>query len=276
MAPEQPQMSREGLARLFRSLDGHLRCLPSWASSGVRAVWLGLLDADDLNAITRASYESGTGFESAEFNLRQGLWPWEETAFRGQFPTPRRLLVAGAGGGREAFALAREGHAITAFDSTPALVVACRRHATSSGLNVEVLQAEPDAVPEGTGRFEGLVIGRGCYHHIPGRARRVAFLRACHAHLNPGSPMVLLDFHERSHAARGPRRIQRIAGAIRWLRRSPERVELGDWLTCGWQHAFTQTEMEAELIAGGFRPLQYLQSPFGPGSHLAHALGQAV
>ena len=47
-----------------------------------RAVWLGLLDADDLNGVTWAYYIGKSGFEEEDFNIHQGLWPWETDAVR--------------------------------------------------------------------------------------------------------------------------------------------------------------------------------------------------
>ncbi len=47
----------------------------------------------------------------------QGLAPFEEQAIARHFPAPRgTLLIGGAGGGREALALARQGYRVVAFD----------------------------------------------------------------------------------------------------------------------------------------------------------------
>jgi cyclopropane fatty-acyl-phospholipid synthase-like methyltransferase len=185
------------------------------------------------------------------------------------------VLVAGAGGGREAIALARQGCHVTAFDFCQALTRACRRHLAQAGLEARVLDAPPDALPSGLSVYDGIYAGRGFYHHIPGRSRRVAFLQACRRVTVPGAPLFLSDFFTRSTNDRSHAKTFFISNAIRKLRRSPEAVEIGDWLSDCMQHAFVPSEIESELGEAGFRLALYADSPFGPGSHLGHAVGIA-
>jgi SAM-dependent methyltransferase len=261
-------------ARLYLRLQERLGWLPPGPRALHQAIWLGLLDPPELNRITRFHYGRPGGFESEAHNLG-GLWPWEADVVRGCFAGRHRLLVAGAGGGREAIALVRLGHAVTACDFCPALTAACRRHAERAGVQVRVIEAPPDGLPSGLGIYDGIYAGRGFYHHIPGRGRRIAFLTACRRHLVPGGPLFLSDFFTRPASGRPGVRAARIANGIRRLRGSPEAIEQGDWLSDCLQHAFTPREISSELGEAGFRMERYAVSPFGPGSRLGHAVGIA-
>jgi hypothetical protein len=263
------------LLKRFRGRPQILARLIGRAQSTWGAVWLGLLEAEDLNAVTWASYDANSGFGTEDFNLHQGLWPWELDAIRNHLGSCDNVLVAGAGGGREVVALLRFGHGVTAFDSSPSLAAACRRNIECAGLSARVLDAPPGGVPDGLGIHDGLLIGRGVYHHIVGRRERVAFLKACKASIAVGSPILVSDFFTRKSGASFHARNRTIADFLRRMRGSDERVELGDWLTDCVQHAFTQDEFERELVDAGIQPETYAVSPMSESSQLAHAFGRA-
>ena len=240
-----------------------------------RVIWLGLLDMKELNEITLAYYMGKSGFEEEEFNLHQGLWPWESSAIQTYFKGKRRVLVAGAGGGREVIALARSGYDVTAFDFSSYLIAACRRNVEKAGCVAQILDAPPDEVPEGLGDFDALLIGRGFYHHIPRRTRRIAFLKACRVSLKPGAPIIISDFFTRPATSRFHLYTQTLANVLRQLRKSNERVELGDWLSDCFQHAFTCEEIEQEFLEAGIRLELFTISPFSEDARLAHVVGYA-
>jgi 2-polyprenyl-3-methyl-5-hydroxy-6-metoxy-1,4-benzoquinol methylase len=261
-------------ARYYRRFAACLAWLPGRAGALHRAIWLGLLDSRALNEITRLQYSDPNGFESAEHNFG-GLWPWEQDVLRRFFADRVDVLVAGAGGGREAIALARQGCHVTAFDFCSALTTACRSHLAQAGLKSRVLDAPPDTLPSELSVYDGIYAGRGFYHHIPGRSRRVAFLKGCRRVTVPGAPLFLSDFFTRSTNDRPYERTFFIANVVRRLRRSPDAVEIGDWLSDCMQHAFVPGEIESELGEAGFQLVLYADSPFGQGSHLGHAVGVA-
>lgn len=260
----------ERLSRLSKPLSRLVWSLKYFWS----ALWLGMLDADTLNEITRVYYMGESGFEAEDFNINQGLWPWEAELIKNHFQGNEHVLVAGAGGGREVIALARLGYRVTAFDFSSHLTEACRLNLDKSGCIARVLEAPPDGIPEGLETHDALLVGRGFYHHIPGRLRRIAFLKACMACLAVGAPVILSDFFTRTVDSRFYRRAQALANCWRRLRNQSERVELGDWLTNTMQHAFTREEIEREFLEAGIKLEVYAISPFGEDSRLAHAVGR--
>lgn len=220
--------------------------------------WLHVLGPDDLNDLTVASYNQATGFETPEHNLN-GLWDWEERAFARLFGGATRVIVAGAGGGREMIALAKMGLDVFGFDASSDLVAACGEHLRGANVSAQCVFAAPGEVPAGPASFDALVIGRGVYHHIPGSARRVAFLAECAARVASGSPMFLGDFLTRPDR----RSLNDVA-----LKRS---IERGDSISASFFHHFTNAEIVAELGRAGFAVDEVRDTPH-PGSAMAHAL----
>ena len=180
-------------ARCYLHLAPLIGWLPGRLAALHRAIWLGLLDSQALNEVTRFQYSSSSGFGAEGHNLA-GLWPWEADTIRKYLADCPNVLVAGAGGGREAIALAQLGYNVTAFDFCETLTAACRRHIANAGITARVLDAPPDGLPDDLGVYDGMIAGRGFYHHIPGRGRRIAFLEGCRTHIVPGGPLFLSDF----------------------------------------------------------------------------------
>lgn len=189
-------------------------------------LWLRLLSEKSIVALTVDGYRRA-GFDDADFN-RGGLWPHEEQAFRELFGGTRSIVVASAGGGREMLALARLGHRVAGFDPSPVLVEAGRSILAAEGIDAQLSLAEPGQVPRDLGRFDALVIGRGAYHHIYGRAARIDFLKQCLELVRPGAPMALGDV------------------ALRKPRQAP------DVLLVAYMRRFEPSELESELAEGGW------------------------
>ncbi len=93
-----------GLSRYLRAHQFVQRQL-SRADHFIGGLALGALDSQGLQALTSASYEA-RGWNPGDL-----LFPWEEKWFADDLPpAPARLLIGGAGDGREALVLARQGY----------------------------------------------------------------------------------------------------------------------------------------------------------------------
>lgn len=224
-------------------------------------VWLHALNSDDLNDLTIDSYKESTGFETPEHNLK-GLWEWEESVFQECFSHCKRVIVAGAGGGREMIALSRMGMEVVGFDPSNDLVEACRRNLRLAKVPAVCFFAPPGEIPGESKSFDGLVIGRGVYHHIPGSARRVAFLKACARRVFNGSPVAIGDFLTRT----SKRSLTSYAlGSA---------IEQGDAISTSFYHYFTQEEIRSELDQAGYDLEEYRVTPFPGGAKLAHVIAR--
>jgi cyclopropane fatty-acyl-phospholipid synthase-like methyltransferase len=238
-----------------------------------QGVFLGILDAGGLQDVTDAHYRSTQTDASGDVNYfspehnASGLFGWERSAIDAHFAECKAVLVAAAGGGREALALARHGFKVDAFDCNDELVESCRSFVAAQAADVQVFHSNPNDVPEFLGTYDGAILGLGSYTHIVGRQQRIDFLKSLHRHLRPGAPLVL-SF--RTYTDSRSRRVTyRLATLVRTLRRA-DPVEPGDALNATFLHLFTNEEIRQELTAAGFDLVSCHWT------HLARAVATAV
>ncbi len=238
-------------------------------------VALGLLDRAALAEVDRLFYDrtreplpdGGEADYADDAWNGQGLFAWEERVADAHLPAGARVLVTGAGGGREVLGLRRRGLDAVGYEPHPGLRAAGARLLAAEGHPGTLRAVARDAFPDDPGPYDAVVVGWGSYMLVPGRARRTAFLRRARAVVPDGAPL-LLSFWPRSQVPARPRVTHAVAGALRRAR-GAEPVELGDLLAPNFVHAFTRPEVEAELSASGWALLDYRERPVG------HAVGRA-
>ena len=223
--------------------------------------FLGLLDRESLQAVDKLFYSQHVDYRSDAYNL-SGLHDWEERARQKYFREGGSVLVAAAGGGREAIALESLGYEVTAFECHPDLVEIGNRLLESEGLETRIAHAPRDECPEFGKRFDGVVFGWGGYMLVQGREQRIRFLRQLRLHVEEGTPLLVSFFPRSAADARHLRRVAAIARRIRRVRRR-EPVEVGDDLVPNFVHFFAEDEMRAELHAGGFRMELFSSEEYG-------------
>lgn len=267
--------SRRAAQRYFAARRFRDRALAGLRSA-TDGLLLGLLDRDALAAVDQVFYERRTeqlgnerrAYTDDAWNLR-GLFDWEAAAVRQHFPAGARVLVTGAGGGREVIALLDDGFDAHGFEPNPVLVEAGRRVLAERGHADRLQVMGRDLAPVADGPWDAVVVGWGSYMLMPGRARRLAFLRALRAQLSPDA-LLLVSFWPRSHLPASSSRVHvGTANVVRRLRRR-DAVEPGDFLAPNFVHTFTPAEIRSELEAAGFAVLQQTEEPFG------HAVAKAV
>ena len=237
-------------------------------------LWLGLLDRDALDRLDEHFYSAGRDeMDGRMFSYREqahnrsGLHDWERVAIERHFPASGRVIVTGAGGGREVLALLERGYDAVGFEPNRTLVAAGAELLRGLGHQDRLRCCERDAFPVG-GPADAVVVGWGSYMLIPGRERRLAFLRAARSALPAGAPL-LCSFFTRPPDARYFAILAGTANAVRRLRRR-ESAEVGDTIAENFVHRFTRAEIERELTLGGFRMVAFAARPYG------HAVAVAV
>jgi SAM-dependent methyltransferase len=168
-------------------------------------------------------------------SFREYLFPWEEQVVRERFPPPPgRVLVGGAGGGREALALAELGYEVVAFDPSETLVraLAGRSGITAFPGGYEQLGAMfgPDE------SFDAVVLGWGSFSHLRSERDRLETLRAA-ARLTDG-PILVSFLALKRAASPGLSRLRRL------LPRRRDR-DAGDVfaVTIGFYHPVDEAEV---------------------------------
>lgn len=245
-------------------------------STGLRAcdgvttgLWLGLLDRPDLHAVDQAEYEARSVYRTDEHNLG-GPFGWEQRSLSRHFPATGRLVVLGAGGGREVLMLADLGYEAVGFECNPVLVSAGRDLLARQGrAGAQLHHLGRDQAPTSGGPYAGAVVGWSVYTLIAGRRQRVSFLSGLRRCLSPGAP-VLLSFFTRAAGERRAGLVTSVANPVRRLRRR-EPVQAGDDLAPNFVHRFTEAELAGELSDGGYQLVV-----FNPERRVAGEPGHAV
>jgi hypothetical protein len=237
-------------------------------------LWLGLLDERATARLDEDFYRRGADVDGGRsFNYRDdaynltGLREWEAAAVYRYIPPLSRIVVTGAGSGREVIGLLERGYDAVGYEPNRALVKAGSELLARVGRPGRLHACARDVFPDDTPECDAVIVGWGSYMLIPTRARRVEFLREARRVLPDGAPL-LCSFFTRTPGARYYDVVARTANLLRRARRRP-RVEVGDVLGQNLIHSFTQREIESELVAGGFRPVEYKEHPY------AHAVAVA-
>ena len=251
--------------RLYQRSNHWFNRLPQTLSAVHQGCWLGFLSPDDVNDITLRHFGGSQFYTSQEHNLG-GFLEWEAPAINRYFRKGSRVLVAGAGAGREVLALRQAGFEAEGFECSEHLVSASESLFTQRGQTGGIVLCDPDSVPSGAATYEGLVVGWGAYTHIPTRSRRVAFLQSLRQRALPHSPLLVSFFARLNHE----KLVYRTAMLCRSVFRAREdRVEVGDCLEWGrYVHRFTRADLEGELKSAGFETVDYEEQSTTP-----HAIG---
>lgn len=244
------------------------RCL-LWFHNGVAAliqgVSLGLLNNEQLERLTEHRYSNSFPSYADESYVNSGFFIWEREAIQRYFPAGGRILVAAAGAGREMIALADAGFLVDGFDCCAPLVESGRDELRKHRIDARLDYAPPSTSPECDGHYDAVLVGFSGYMYIPGRDRRIRFLRDLSRCLSHDAP-IMLSFMEGEN---GRRRVwtARIGTAIRKLRRL-QPVEEGDSLKDGFQHHFVRDQISSEMNEAGIELAYY-----SAGTCYGHALG---
>lgn len=253
-SPTPPARARiPAVVRAYGAASGGWGRAAALMQAMYEGVWLGLLRRSDLYAVDERFYDGNASYHDDAHNLR-GLFPWEATALE-SFAGCRRLLVIGAGGGREVLALSRLGHEVEGYECNEALVAFAADFLPRQGCPARVRHLARDAVPAAGEPFDGIILGWSAYTLIPGRAHRIDLLRRLRPLARPGAPLLLSFF---TRGGDGPRvRVSSgVANAIRSVL-GRERVDRGDGLAPNFVHYFTSREIGAELRDAGWESKRY-------------------
>jgi hypothetical protein len=212
-----------------------------------------------LAAYNDLTYAAAPVYDADMAQFREKLFNWEAGLIVRVFPKPPgRVLVGGAGGGREALQLAGMGYEVTAFEPAATLARSMRDRAARNGAAVEALIGRYEDMPilrrieDGEScdlaqrrRFDAAMLGWSSFSHIRDGRVRSAVLRAF-ADITDG-PVVVSFFLRRS--TRHPR--PPIKQFLSTLGRRSE----GDAFTghIGYYHLSSQDELAAEVEAAGLK-----------------------
>ena len=167
------------IASLYFFLERLLLWIHNSTTALIQGLSLGLLSNDQLERLTEQRYLRQADHYSREAHVNSGLYVWEREAIRRYFPPGGRILVAAAGAGREMIALADCGFSVDGFDCCAPLVESGQNELRKHHVNAKLVYAPPSTVPACGSHYDAVLVGFSGYMYIPGRARRIGFLRDC-------------------------------------------------------------------------------------------------
>jgi hypothetical protein len=214
-------------------------------------VWLGILDRKVWQMADGIFYDNDPMYQDESYN-RSGLWDWEAEIISKYFPSCQQILLAGAGGGREIYALSKQGYKVDGFECNPQFVEYANKFLQQENIDSQVILAPRDCCPQFERVYNGAIIGWGAYTNIQGKQHRIEFLKQMRSYLQPGSP-ILLSFFPRTTDTNFLKLIAFLGNAIAKIR-NLESIEIGDSLFPHriFVHYFTKIEIQQELEQAGF------------------------
>jgi 2-polyprenyl-3-methyl-5-hydroxy-6-metoxy-1,4-benzoquinol methylase len=229
--------------------------------------WLGVLPKYLLHLADQDYYNKTKMYCSVTYN-QQGLWEWEKHAIETYFKSCESLMLIGAGGGREVYALSKLGYQVDGYECNPQLVEFANQLAKADSLQNQVIYLERDDVPKSDRLYDGVIVGWGAYMLIQGKTNRVSFLQQIKTRISANAPILISFYHHDNKSHPHFQLVVKVGNVLRRLLRR-ELLEIGDDLSPEFVHYFNRDQILAELEAGGFEMVMYGTHDYG------HAVGIA-
>jgi SAM-dependent methyltransferase len=208
------------------------------------------MDTDAQRLQTKAAYESPGAVAFFAGRVDQGLRPYEAAVVRRFLAAPGRVLVVGAGGGRELFALETLGFEVAGVDISEPLVAAARAEAARRGSRADIRLTDGAALPFADARFDAVTLWSQVLGFVAGAAARAAFLAEVRRVLRPGGSLSFT-------AHDTPRTLARVVPERVIARDDPEpgdvTIDSPEEGAVWTMHYFDEREVRALAAAAGFR-----------------------
>lgn len=215
-----------------------------------------VLSPADLTNLIKHHYDTSYAHTARHFTddvYEWALESWEQEAIDRHGIASGRILVLGAGVGREAVALAQRDLNVVGLDVNGTALRLATRTARTLKVPAQFVQADFLHLPFAPAHFRYAIMSGIMYSSIPGRAQRQAWLAHLAQHLVPEGVTILQFLVDRFP----PSRAQRVSGAINrvlvTLPGANHTYQLGDRCAQGhFLHAFLhESEIQEELEQAG-------------------------
>jgi SAM-dependent methyltransferase len=219
-----------------------------------------LLPPAELSRLTREQYLPDYASQHSDAIDPATLCPedetldvWEREVLERHGLRAGRMLVMGAGTGRESIGIARRGISVVGIDSSLDALRLARRLAGLQRVPARFHQGDYLALPYAAGSFDYALLSATMYSAIPGRAWRQAWLREIARILVPGGLAMLSFLPARSGTSRLQALCSRVNRALVRLPGANRAYQPGDdCTTIHFLHTFQdEEEIRGELAGAG-------------------------
>jgi hypothetical protein len=244
------------LLRLLLALHRGTLALERAARELLQAAAWALVPAGRRDAVTQGGYARLPTYLPGGATFERGLFAYEALALtHPAWPRAGKVLVGGAGGGREVKALLARGHAVRAFEPVEPLAAACAGVCRAGdGACLVGAYADLAAAARGEGGplaplvaeapYDAVWLGWGSLAHVT-EPERVEAIFAAARRLAPAGPL-FTNFYPRAVEGRGVRLAARLDRLLRLLGAPGRRPEGGVFHPQG---AFVVTHTRDALAA---------------------------
>ncbi|MCP4680333.1 MAG: class I SAM-dependent methyltransferase [Deltaproteobacteria bacterium] len=168
---------------------------------------------DFYRSYNEVAYEEALSYDARSPRFREKLFRWERDAIEEFFQSPpARVLVGGAGGGREAFELCARGYQVTAFEPVTHLAMGMYEKAIEQNLELIVFTGGYEQLIQGWGNdasssrmppnlkastlgiFDAILLGWGSVSHVRSPRGRQSLFAKCSEILAPGGRLLASYF----------------------------------------------------------------------------------
>jgi SAM-dependent methyltransferase len=186
------------------------------------------------------------------------LFVWEVELFTRHIRKQEKILVVGAGTGRDVFPLVEEGHEVTALDIAPRALSTLSEKAKALGRPVATIHASVAEAALPPSAFDVVLFSWFCFGYLRGARERRAALERCVAALRPGG-RILISYQPREASDIPPFRALKLGRLVsRWI--GGAEPEPGDAVNVTgsasrpsvfFSHRFAPGDIETEARAAG-------------------------
>jgi SAM-dependent methyltransferase len=233
---------------------------------------LALLPARHRSEFTLLAYSRLSVYLPGGETFQWGLVPWERRVLEHPaLPRKGRVLLAGAGGGRELQALAERGFSVFAFEPTDALLKGAQQVAAKCGDSRCVKASYLDLVSavSGSGPLASIptpvdlvYFGWGSFTHLTKTDEQLATLQAARL-LAPRAPLVLSFWVRWTPTdSRSERLRQRLRSTLARAASVKNPPGLTFHSRSGFGYCFERSEFEALVERAGYRVLSFIEEEF--------------
>lgn len=244
-----------GRARLGRRrATRHGRALRRTALDLREAALRGVGRAADPAESIRRKYDAQAPFYagSGAIDIDPALLRWARRTIR----RGGRVLVAGSGTGREAFALAAAGWEVKGIDYAPAMIEASRSEARRRGVTVDLALGDLRSHDEDRASLAAVFFTYDVYSFVPFRRDRISLLRRLAGWLEAGGSVFLAARRVRTPWQRAILTLQRArrgrSAGTEWGASHTRFIGPDGVLGRSFVHYFTGRSLGGEIAEGGF------------------------
>jgi SAM-dependent methyltransferase len=235
------------------------------AAKGLLYFAVGSLTAEEFRRRSALEYEH---YRARDKDALSGLFWWERDIYDRFLNAGDRILIVGAGTGRDVLALAAAGHEVVGLDCLAGPLSVTQRHLDARGISATLVEGAIEDGVELPGLFDVVIFSDQMYTVIPGSGRRVLALEHARRRLKPGGRIVVTYYATETAERQRGVRLARLASVIM---RSDWRLEQHDVVEAHgpkgkvlhYHHLFTRNEFETEVRAAGLRVV-YHREPADP------------